>query len=402
MVRITDKRRVAVFTWLFTAVYMVSYITRTNYGAVISEIEKTSGISKAELSLALVGSFITYGAGQIISGVLGDKITPKKLICSGLITTIAMNLIMPFCFDAYSMLGVWCVNGLAQAFMWPPMVKMMTDLFTEEDYNNTVVKVSWGASFGTIAVYLISPLLIKLAGWRAVFFFAAACAFTMLAAFNRFCPENKTKKKSKQEVKESRGLKALFAPFMIGIMLSIVLQGMLRDGVTTWMPSYIAETYNMSNIIAILTGVILPVFAVFSLTFAKKLYANWFKNPIHCSGIFFAVGALSALGLVLTTGKGAVFSVVFSATLTGCMHGTNLMFVSMVPHFFEKYGNVSTVSGVLNSCTYVGSALSTYGIAVVSDTFGWNYSLIIWLCVAVIGTLVTLICVKPWRKKMMD
>lgn len=402
MVKITDKRKVKVFTWLFTAVYMVSYITRTNYGAVISEIEKTSGISRADLSLALVGSFITYGAGQIISGVLGDKIAPKKLICAGLITTIAMNLIMPFCFNAYSMLGVWCINGFAQAFMWPPMVKMMTDLFTEEDYNDAVVKVSWGASFGTIAVYLVSPLFIKIAGWRAVFFFAAACAFAMLALFNRFSPENKANKSEKKEKAASGGLKVLFAPFMIGIMLSIVLQGMLRDGVTTWMPSYISETYNMSNIIAILTGVVLPVFTIICLSLAEKLYVKRFQNPVFCAAIIFAAGVISALGLVLTTGKSAAFSVVFSAALTGCMHGTNLMLVSMVPHFFEKFGNVSTVSGVVNSCTYIGSAISTYGIAVISEKFGWNYSLIIWLAIAVVGTMITLACANPWRKKMMN
>lgn len=402
MEKITDKRKVSAIAWLFTIVYMVSYITRTNYGAVISEMEKVTDISKSHLSWALVGSFITYGAGQVISGILGDKFSPKRLISAGLILTISMNLILPFCHNEYSMTAVWCVNGFAQAFMWPPMVKIMTDLLTDEDYNNAVVKVAWGSSFGTIAVYLISPLLIKLAGWKTIFFFAAVCGGIMLIVFNRFCPAVSGKKAVKKASKEAGGVKMLFAPFMLGIMFSIVLQGMLRDGVTTWMPSYISETYNMSNIIAILTGVVLPIFAIFCFQAAKKLYVKRFNNPVLCGGLIFAVGAVSAAGLVLTTGKSAVFSILFSAVLTGCMHGTNLMLVSMVPHFFEKFGNVSTVSGVVNSCTYIGSAISTYGIAFVAENFGWNYSLIIWLAVAVIGTLVTLICVKPWKKKMMD
>ncbi len=115
-----------------------------------------------------------------------------------------------------------------------------------------------------------------------------------------------------------------------------------------------------------------------------------------------AVGAISSAALVFTTGESAAVSVIASAVLTGCMHGTNLMLVSMVPHFFEKFDNVSTVSGVVNSCTYMGSDISTYGIAVISENFGWNYSLIIWLGIAVLGTAITFICVKPWRKKMMD
>ena len=52
---------------------------------------------------------------------------------------------------------------------------------------------------------------------------------------------------------------------LFGVMIAIVMQGMLRDGVTTWMPSYISETYNLSNAIAILTGVVLPVFSNGSL-----------------------------------------------------------------------------------------------------------------------------------------
>ena len=56
------------------------------------------------------------------------------------------------------------------------------------------------------------------------------------------------------------------------IMIAIVLQGMLRDGVTTWMPSLIGETYNLGSSIAILTSVVLPIFSIlsFSLTFPRE------------------------------------------------------------------------------------------------------------------------------------
>ena len=45
--------------------------------------------------MAVSGSAVTYGFGQIVSGVLGDKFSPKKLICGGLITTAAMNFLIP-------------------------------------------------------------------------------------------------------------------------------------------------------------------------------------------------------------------------------------------------------------------------------------------------------------------
>lgn len=57
---------------LFACTYMVSYITRTNYGAVISEMQTATAIPRSLLSRALTGSFITYGMGQIISGMPGQ------------------------------------------------------------------------------------------------------------------------------------------------------------------------------------------------------------------------------------------------------------------------------------------------------------------------------------------
>jgi OPA family glycerol-3-phosphate transporter-like MFS transporter len=86
------------------------------------------------------------------------------------------------------------------------------------------------------------------------------------------------------------------------------------------------------------------------------------------------------------------------AILTGCMHGVNLMLVCMVPPYFKSTGKVSTVSGVLNAATYVGSAASTYGIAVLSDALGWDATILIWLGIAACGAAICLLCRNAWNK----
>lgn len=382
---------------IFALIYMVSYLTRTNFGAIISEMERSTGFLKELLSLSLTGSFVTYGIGQVISGLAGDRINPKKLISLGLAVTAAMNLLLPFCQSPYAMLAVWCVNGFAQSFMWPPIVKMLTELLTEEEYKRGTVIVSWGCSAGTIAVYLISPLIISARGWKWVFVLSAACAVVTLILWQRF--SYKPQKKAQERAKEQGRLKTLFTPLMLGVMGAIVLQGMLRDGVTTWMPSYISETYRLSTVSAILTGVILPIFSVMCYQIAAGLYRKQLTNPLLCAGMFFGIGALCAFLLYFATGENALFSVLFSALLTGCMHGVNLMLISMIPPFFKRYGITGTASGVLNSCTYVGSAISTYGIAVLSQAAGWKNTVLIWLAIAVLGTAVCLACIKPWKNQ---
>lgn len=394
---------------LFSVTYMVSYITRVNYGAIISEMVLDTGFEKSLLSLALTGNFITYGLGQLVSGPCGDKISPKKLVSCGLIVTVLMNLLIPFCQNPFQMLVVWCVNGFAQAFMWPPIIKMTAALLTADDYKDVMVKLAWGSSGGTIVVYLLAPLLIKLYGWELVFIASALLGLVMIFIWNRFAYDVKVEKnkapkseKGNKKEKSNSSVKIFLSPLLLCVLFGIVLQGMLRDGVTTWMPSYITETYNLDNKISILTGVVLPIFAIISFQVTEKLYEKKFKNPLLCAGLIFGVGSIAALALYFISGRNVVLSVVFSALLTATMHGVNLLLVCMLPQYFEKFGNVSTASGVLNSCTYIGSALSTYGIAIFAENKGWSATILLWFGVALVGALVCIMCMKEWNKKFSD
>lgn len=398
--KLTSKRDINFLTFLFALTYMVSYITRINYGAIIVEMETATGISKSMLSMALTGSFITYGTGQVISGIIGDRISPKRLVSIGLCVTVLMNLAIPFSESPYLMLAVWCINGFAQSLMWPPLVRLMTTLLSAEDYKNAATKVSWGSSFGTIAVYLLSPVLISISGWKSVFFFSALLGLVMIFIWNKFSYEIGIKKREKQEVGVDNSKKyRLLTPLMLFVLFAIVLQGMLRDGVTTWMPSYIKDTYNLGNTISILTGVVLPVFSIFCFGIATKLYQKVFTNPITCAWLFFFVGTASALGIYILAGKSAILSILCSAILTGSMHGVNLMLVCMIPPYFEKSGRVSTVSGIINSCTYIGSAISTYGIAILSEKLGWNFTVLVWIIIAAFGALICFLCKSKWKRR---
>ena len=394
-----ERKRVYAFICLFMFTYMVSYITRMNYGAVILEMVYATGYGKAALSMALTGSFITYGAGQIVSGVLGDKFRPKILVFCGLILSVCMNVIIPFCPTPVYMLVVWCVNGFAQAFMWPPIVRLMTVLFEEDDFRKASVYVSWGSSFGTIVVYLVAPLVITFLSWKAVFWFSAACGAVMAALWMIFCkdvlPEPKVDTGEKKEAQTAKV--RLFTPVFIISMVAIVLQGALRDGVTTWMPAYISETYDLGSNISILTGVILPVFSIATFQAASVLYKRLVKNLMACACLFFGVGAVAALCLFFFTDASVVASVVLSATLTGCMHGVNFLLICLLPGFY-KGRKVSTVSGILNSCTYIGSAVSTYGIAVLSESAGWKTTLLVWFFIALGGAVLCLINAFSWKK----
>ena len=61
---------------------------------------------------------------------------------------------------------------------------------------------------------------------------------------------------------------------LLPIFAAITMQGTLRDGVLTWMPSFVSERFNLSGSTSILTAVLLPVFSVISF----HLYLYSVKN----------------------------------------------------------------------------------------------------------------------------
>jgi OPA family glycerol-3-phosphate transporter-like MFS transporter len=70
----------------------------------------------------------------------------------------------------------------------------------------------------------------------------------------------------------------------------------------------------------------------------------------------------------------------------------------VVPKRFVKYGRVSTVSGVLNACTYVGSSISTYGFAVLAENKGWGFTVGMWAVIAAVGMVICLVTSFLWKR----
>ena len=381
---------------LLTVCYMISYMTRINYNCILVEIEAATNMARDLLSMAVTGSFFSYAAGQVVSGILGDRFSPKKLLLAGLFVTISMNLLILLCRQPYQFVVVWTINGFAQSFMWPPIIRIMHEALSKDGYKRGSMIVSWGGSFGTIAVYLLAPVLISMASWKAVFLCSATCGIILIPIWCLRCPEVSGSKKIAREEPRAAAPQRFLTPLMFCIMIVSVLQGMVRDSVTTWMPTFIYDTYHLGTIVSIFSGVLLPIFNVLCYYFSAMLYSKKLKNPISCSAVFFCLGTAAAVLLILLNGLSAGASVLMAAVLAGCMQGISFMMVTMVPTYYK---NVATVSGVLNASIYMGGAASTYVVAVISQRAGWNKVTILWAIAALLGTVLCAVCIKSFRKQ---
>ncbi len=405
--KLTQKKDITFLTILCSIAYFVSYISRINLSAVLVEIIGSGYAERSVAALALTVCSVTYGVGQLISGYLGDKFKPQSIIFVGFLITAVMNISVSILPGGKMLIILWAINGFAQSFMWPPLVKILSSILTADDYKKACVKVSWGSSFGTILVYLTAPFIIDVLNVKFVFLISGIIAFAMSALWISVCNKHKVfsvlsenicdidkTTGSSAEKSKMTGNTIVVLSF---IMLAVLLQGMLRDGVTNWTPTYISESFNLDSSSSILTGVVLPVFSVLSFSFVSFLNRKFIKNEIVCAGAIFAVGAVSAVFLKLCGDGSLIISLLLLALLVGSMHGVNLILVCTTPAFFAKQGRVSFISGLVNSCTYAGAAVSTYIIALFTDKFGWDLTITLWIIIAFIGSVVCISSFKRWN-----
>lgn len=398
--KLTAKKQILALVFLCAFTYFISYLTRKNFEAIIEKISVVTGNARSSLAIASTGMFITYGVGQLISGFLGDRIQPKHLVTIGLLATSTMNFLMPIrCLPLQ--IVFWCINGFAQAFMWPPIVKIMTAKLSTDDYNANTQKVNWGSTIATILLYLVSPAIISFSSWEFVFVFCGAFGLLGAVIWWFKCPKIELVERQKPivTVEKKRGI---FAPVLIAVIVGIVCMGMLRDGVEGWMPSFISDRFGVETEHAILSAVILPVFALICFAVVTQIYRKLLKNPMLCAGVVFSLGLTASIVLYFFGGVNMVLSMILFAILTGCMHGVNLVLICILPGYFKNTGRVSLMSGLLNSFTYVGSATMTYLtpllVEISPGVKDWNLTLILWLAVAILGTLCCLLSIKPWKK----
>ena len=396
-------RGTLLFSALCCLVYFTSYMTRINYGAAISEIAVSLSITNQLAGMAVTGSFFAYGLGQPICGYLGDRFTPRNMIFIGLLATSLCNLSISFMSDIYWMTAVWCLNGFFQAMMWPPLVRIMIQNLTNDGYKRTSVGVVSAASIGTIIVYVLVPLCIVLSGWRLAFVIPAF--FGLLVAFVWFYGVKYATDGHKPIVREvlTQGNGAprirtlILSAGLLPIMLAIVLQGALRDGIATWMPTFINDTYNFGTAVSILITGILPIITIVSISVSTVLQKA-IRNELKSATYIWALSFIAALALIVVSASNVVLSVIFMGIIAGCMHGVNMMLVGHLPLHFARFGRTSTMSGILNAFTYIGSAISIYGFAALSDHFGWKYTIGSWIIIIFFGMVICAMCIKIWGR----
>lgn len=399
--------RLFLLSWI---AYFSTYICRLNFSAVMPELLGSGAFTQSETAAVSSAFFICYGAGQLFSGVLCDKISARLLIFAGVLFSGLSNLFIFLFSESYTaLLVLWALNGIAQSLVWAPILKLAGDYYNEGEKVKFGVDISTTVPLGTLASYGVSLVTLLFAEWRYVF--AVCGALVIIAAVYWFIGTSELKKIPKVEnrmdeaiqtaptaVSGKKLVKILLISGTAALMIPIAIQGTLKDSVTQWIPTFLEGNYNMGTSLSLLLTMVLPVINVTGAYLAKALNKK-LKNELATSAAFFGIAAAFLILLMTAGTKIAVLALICMAGITNSMFAINVMLITMVPLHFSKYGRTGTVGGLLNAVAYIGCGLLNMGAGAILETDdGWRALFILWLALAAAAAIITILCVKPWKK----
>lgn len=410
--KIRDRKYVRRLFLLCWMVYCVSYIGRLNYSSAMAQIISEHILTASQAGFISMAYFFAYGIGQMINGFLGDRINPKRMIFAGLLCSGLANVAMGISHSAVWMALSWGANGYFQAMIWAPIIRIFAEMLHGEDRVNCSVNIVSSQIIGTLLSYLLSAGVLAIADWPWVFIAAAillaATSLLWSAGFWDVCrhgeavgEESGIKEEHKQEegeVQISFG-KLMISSGIMTLLIPIMVHGMLKDGVTAWVPTYISESFGIAASFSVLLTSILPVVNLSGAYLARSVYRRT-RERIGLSVLaFFATATAGLLLLCTVGGLSPVLATCFLAVITASMMAVNTLVVNIYPLRFRRYGRVSGVSGFLNAMAYLGTAISTFTTGLIVQYWGWQTTIYVWLAVTVLAGLICLLFVRTEGKK---
>lgn len=414
---ILRDHRASIFLFLLCwFAYFSAYLGRLNYSVALAGMVESGLFTKSDAGLIGMAYFLMYGFGQIISGFLGDRVSPFKMVFCGLLFSALCNLAMGLCGSYWFLVMIWGVNGAAQSMLWSPVLAVFANILQDQHRQKACIHISTTVPAGTLLSYLLSVWAMSCFGWSSVFFAAAVAlgiAVVIWAIGSRWVikrlepnphfvnsdPALETAAEKTPKVFPKKSLwGVLCMSGVLVMMFPIAVQGVLKDGVVTWVPTMITETFSVSPSFAVLLTMTLPFANLLGAYAGDFCNRKWFHNELTTTAAFFFLSFIALTGLFLAEGWSIWFSVLLLCVITFSMHAINVMIITFVPVHFSCFRKTSTISGLLNSTAYVGCAVSTYGIGYFAERIGWSDTILIWVGLCALGLILSLCVISVWKR----
>ncbi|MBQ8893481.1 MAG: MFS transporter [Clostridia bacterium] len=374
--------------------YLAVYVARNILSAISPQMIEDGIFTTGSIGTLSSVYFITYAVGQLINGIIGDKIKAKYMISFGLILAGISNLV--FTYGAGSLAvayTAYALTGFFLAMIYGPMTKVVAEN-TEPVY---ATRCSLGYTFASFFGSPAAGALAAVLAWQGVFNVSSIMLILMGGvAFLVFLLLEKkgiVQYGQYQKPKGSGGgIQLLLQHQIVKYTLVSVLTGVVRTTVVFWLPTYIAQFLGFS---AERSAMIFTVstFVISLTTFvAIFVYERLGSNMDLTVLLFFAASAVCFLLVFLI--RQPALNIIFMVLAIMAADAAATMLWSRYCPSLRDTGMVSGATGFLDFMSYMAASVSSTLFANAVSAIGWENLILIWLGLMMLGVIVAL----PYKK----
>jgi OPA family glycerol-3-phosphate transporter-like MFS transporter len=160
--------------FILGSMYAAYYMCRYNFRWATPYMQSEFGFDKLQITWILSVWSIAYGTGQLVNGLLTDRIGGKTSMLIGAFGTVTINFIYGFSsyvstFTTFAL--IWLVNGWFQSFGAPGMIKINAAWFNRTERGTFSGVFGLMIQMGQVLSNYLSPLI--LAGFSIGIFVVA-------------------------------------------------------------------------------------------------------------------------------------------------------------------------------------------------------------------------------------
>ena len=399
--------------WLM---YATSYLGKVNYSANIAQIIDFYGVTKAEAGLAPTFFFFAYGIGQVVNGFLCSRYNIKWTIFASLVLSGVINLTIAMTTTFGIVKWLWLVNGFVMSILWPTLIRLMTESLSTRSLGKSSVVIGTTVAVGTGTIYGLSSIFAMFDKFKLAFYAAAfailAVAFIWILIFDRATGMARQEKEildkhtvseiENREKSHFTGSDKKFFFFSVGIFCFCAVGcNLVKDGLTTWVPSILKDEFGIADSISILLTLCLPIVAIFGNATALRFKKRIPDYIVLACLIFVTIGIFTG-GIIGSLSLKSVFTILASLILASFFASTlNSLITSIFPLFMRDRINSGLFAGILNGFCYLGSTISSYGLGFIADKAGWIavFYFLLGFCALICFVCVIYMFVKALLKK---
>lgn len=358
--------------------YIACYYMRNLLGVATPLILKEGIFTKEYVGTLSSFYLLAYAIGQLINGVVGDKVKPKYMVSVGLLVSGLASILFTAINIAFFQIICFIIIGFALSMLRGPLVKLISENTLPKYAQKCCVFLSCASFIGP----LIASFLAIVFKWRGIFI--AAGISVMVLAVLVFVILTALEKKGiiKPIIKEKNkiSLKGIFKVFYLEHFLFYMLVGALVEisaaSINFWFPTYLTEKLGflpeMSSVIFSITAIVkatTPFIALWVFKLFKLREFLMIRTVFMLSAVFF-------LSLIFVENK-YVNIVFFVVALMFVGMASSMLWNIYIPSQ-GKSGMVSTVNGFLDFSGYAASFLANIVFTFAMSLVGWNGIIIMW------------------------